>query len=91
MDESSTCNTVGVNMSVKFVSNRDGYTFLLGNVTIAEGVYTGLGFELLDDEEIEVYPNAMVALHALNKKYARHTYEKSLSSRTNTLLRYING
>lgn len=76
-------------MSVKFVSNSDGFTFTLGDVVIAEGVYTNDGFELLDDDNIEVFANAMCALHALNKKYAKHIYEKAFSSRTNYLLRAI--
>ncbi len=62
--------------SVKFVSNQNGYTFVFGNNTVAEGVYTHDGFEVVDDEDYNVFDNAMQALHHLNKKYARHLYEK---------------
>lgn len=81
---------LGYNMSVKFISNSDGYTFLLDNKVIAEGAYSSTGFELLeDDDKIKVYPNAMGAFQALNRKYAGHLYTKVLSSRTHTLLRAI--
>lgn len=79
----------GLNMDVKFVNTPNGYTFYFDNKVVGEGEYTEVGFELLDEEDISVYDNAMLAFSSLKHRYTKYTSEKSLSSKTQALLRAI--
>lgn len=54
-----------------------GYTFTFDSKPVAEGVYTSDGFEVVDDDNFNIFENAMQALHHLNKKYAKHLYERA--------------
>lgn len=62
--------------SVKFVNTNNDYTFSYDGKEVAEGSYTYDGFEVVVDNDFKIFENAMQALHYLNKKFAKHLYER---------------
>lgn len=75
--------------SVRFVSDEKGYTFTFDSKPVAEGAYTDDGFEVVDDDDFNVFANAMQALHHLNKKYAKHLYDRASLHENYTLKKNV--
>lgn len=59
-------------LPVRHVAVGDQYMFTVGDDCIALGEYNEGGFYLMEDQEVDVFPTAMVAFSYLNTKYRMH-------------------